>query len=156
MAQAGRSVKHYHTNNGRFAYNLFVDAVNSKNQNLTFCRVGAHHQKCIIENNNKALTTGSKTLLLHGIIIWPQIIDDMFCPFSVKDAAERLKCLQVDILGRKPESSLHGVEVQVIPVNSYHTLFCPTYVLDARLQHSGGARLARRWVRKVCDKNSLV
>ena len=26
-----------------------------------------------------------------------------------------------------------------MPVKSYHTLFCPTYVLDARLQSSGGA-----------------
>ena len=33
--------------------------------------------------------------------------------------------------GRTPESILHCVEVQDIPVKSYHTLFCPTYVLDA-------------------------
>ena len=34
---------------------------------------------------------------------------------------------------------MHGVEVQYIPMKSYHTLFCPTYVLDASLQSDGGA-----------------
>ena len=29
--------------------------------------------------------------------------------------------------------------MQEIPVKSYHTLFCPTYLLDARLQSAGGA-----------------
>ena len=59
MSQAGISVKHYHFNNGRFADNGFVDAVNSKSQKLTFFGVGAHHQNGIIENKNKVLTTGA-------------------------------------------------------------------------------------------------
>ena len=29
--------------------------------------------------------------------------------------------------------------MQEIPVKLYHTLFCPTYVLDSRLQSDGGA-----------------
>ena len=33
---------------------------------------------------------------------------------------------------------LHGVAVEDLPVKSYHTLFCPVYVLDARLQTAGG------------------
>ena len=30
MAQAGRYVKHYHADNGRFADNGFIDAINTK------------------------------------------------------------------------------------------------------------------------------
>ena len=67
MEHAGRYVKHYHANNGRFTDNVFVDASNSKGQKLTFWGVGAHHQNGIIENKNKVLTTGAQTLLLHGI-----------------------------------------------------------------------------------------
>ena len=122
MAQSGRSVKHYHADNGRFSDNGFVDAVNRKSQNLTFCGVGAHHQNCIIENKNKVLTTGARTLFLHGIIMWNQIIDNMFWPFLMKYVANQLNSLQVDILGRTPESILHGVEVQDIQVKSYHKL----------------------------------
>ena len=62
MAHSGRSVKHYHADNGRFAENGFVEAVNSKSQNLTFCGIGVHHQNGMIENKNKILTTWSWTL----------------------------------------------------------------------------------------------
>ena len=48
MAQAGRTVKHYHAGNGRFADNGFIDTVNGKDQKITFCDVGAHHQNGII------------------------------------------------------------------------------------------------------------
>ena len=58
ISQARRSVKHYHSDNGRFTKNGFIDAINSKYQKLTFCGVGAHHQNGIIENKNKILTTG--------------------------------------------------------------------------------------------------
>ena len=38
---------------------------------------------------------------------------------------------------------LHDVDVEDIPVKSYHTLFFPVYVLDARHQSSGGAGLSK-------------
>ena len=41
--------------------------------------------------------------------------------------------------GRTPNSILQGIELEDIPVKSYHTLFCPIYALDARLQDAGGA-----------------
>ena len=65
MAQAGRTIKHYHADNGRFANNGFINAVNGKDQKNTFCGVGAHHQNGIIENKDKILTTGGRTLLLQ-------------------------------------------------------------------------------------------
>ena len=78
MAQAGRTVKHYHSDNGWFADNGFIDAVKGKDQNITFCGVGAHHQNGIIENKNNFLTTGGRTLLLHVRRMWPNMIDEMF------------------------------------------------------------------------------
>ena len=48
MAKAGRTVKHYHADNGQFSDNGFIDAVNGKYQKITFCGVGAHHQTGII------------------------------------------------------------------------------------------------------------
>jgi hypothetical protein len=50
MAQANRSVKHYHANNGAFAHKGFLDEVNCKDQKITFCAVVAHHQNGIIKN----------------------------------------------------------------------------------------------------------
>jgi hypothetical protein len=67
MTQANRTVKHYHADNGTFAHKGFLDEVNRKDQKITFCAVGAHHQNGIIENKNKMLTLAARTLLLHSI-----------------------------------------------------------------------------------------
>ena len=57
----------------------------------------------------------------------------------MKAVAERHNKMQIDMMGRTPESILYNVDIEDIPVKSYHTLFCPVYVLDARLQSAGGA-----------------
>ena len=51
MAQAGRTVLHYHVKNGRLADNFFVEAINSEDQKITFCGSGAHHQNGIVKKN---------------------------------------------------------------------------------------------------------
>ena len=71
LAQSGRHAKHYHADNGVFAQNSFIKSINKKDQNITFCAVGAHHQNGIIENKNKMLTLSARTLLLHAIHHWP-------------------------------------------------------------------------------------
>jgi hypothetical protein len=53
MAQATCTVKHYHADNGAFAHKGFLDEVNQKDQKITFCAIGAHHQNRIIENKIK-------------------------------------------------------------------------------------------------------
>ena len=63
--------------NGAFAHKGFLDEVNRKDQRITFCAVGAHHQNGIIENKNKMLTLAARTLFLHGIRMWPQMIDSV-------------------------------------------------------------------------------
>jgi len=71
LAQADRKVKHYHADNGRFANNEFLEAANDRDQIITFCGVGAHHQDGIIENRNEILTQGAHILLLHDMRMWP-------------------------------------------------------------------------------------
>jgi hypothetical protein len=56
VAQANCTVKHYHTDNGVFAHKGFLDEVNQKDQKITFCAIGAHHQNRITESKNKMLT----------------------------------------------------------------------------------------------------
>ena len=93
------------------------------------------------------MTTGAITLLLHCTIMWTQIIDEIFWPIAIKAVAERLNSLQINLKGRTPKSILHGFEVIYILVKSYHTLFCPIYALDARLQSVGGARPSKWEIR---------
>ena len=70
MSQARQTIKQNHDDNVRFSDNGFIDAVNNKDQNITFCGVGSHHQNVMVENNNKIMTTGAGTLLFHGIRMW--------------------------------------------------------------------------------------
>ena len=111
MAYAGRTIKHYHKNNGRFSDNGFIDAVNGKDQKITFCGVDAHHQNVIMENKIRILTTGGRKLLLHSRRMWPNMIDEMFWSFAIKAVAERLNSLQLDLTRETPESILHGIEI---------------------------------------------
>ena len=46
MAQAGRTVKHYHADNGRFADNGLIDAVNGKDQNISSIMFGHMRLPC--------------------------------------------------------------------------------------------------------------
>jgi hypothetical protein len=137
MAQANCTVKHYHADNGAFAHKGFLDKVNWKDQKITFCAVGAHHQNGIIENKNKMLTLVARTLLLHGIQMWLQMIDTMFLPFAFKVSAKRHNLLSLDDQGQMPLSTLHNVHIEHIPVKTFHTLFCPVYVLHSRSQSAG-------------------
>ena len=51
--------------------------------------------------------------------------------------AERLFRLHVHPDGLTPKSKFFGLCEEPVPVGSYHTLFCPVYVLDARSQNEG-------------------
>ena len=139
MAQSRQTVTQYQYDNSRFAENGFIDAINLKYQKITFCGVEAQQQNGIVENKNKNMSTGARTLLLHGMRIWPPMIDGILCLFAMKVIAERLNSLQIYHKGRTPKSSLHGFNVEDIPVKSFHTLFIPIYVLDDRPQNYGGA-----------------
>ena len=104
IPQAGRHVKHYHADNGVFAQNSFLKSINKKDQKITLCAVGAHHQNEIIENKNKVLTLSAHTLLLQTIFLWPQMIDSMFWTFATKAAAERHNTLSVNRNNKTPSS----------------------------------------------------
>ena len=39
----------YHANNGRFAKHSFINDIKDKDQRITFCGVGSHHQNGIIK-----------------------------------------------------------------------------------------------------------
>jgi hypothetical protein len=111
MAQANRTVKHYHANNGAFAPKGFLDKVNCKDQKITFCAMDAHHQNGIIKNMNMMLTLSARTLLLHGTHMWPQMIDAIF-------GLLLLKWL--------PSVTIYYISTVTV---SHHSCFCTMYLL---------------------------
>lgn len=137
LYQAGHVAKHYHADNGRFADRDFKAHCDERNQSLSFCAVGAHHQNGIVEGKIKVLTEGARTILLHGMRMWPEMITSMFWPFALKAMTERHNRLQITPNGASPESIFYGLKDNEISVGTYHPLFCPVYVLDSKLQSAG-------------------
>ncbi len=136
-AKADCSVKHYQADNGQFSDKQLLAACNNLNQTIDFCGVGAHHQNGITKNRNKRLTQTARVLLLHGMRMWPQMVDQMFWPFALKAAAERINSLHIDIDSHTPESKFYGVKIENILVKTFHTMFCPCYIMDSRLHIAG-------------------
>ena len=104
----------------------------SPENHILCCRCASYWKQ------NKMLTLSAKTLLLHSICMWLHMIDTMFWPFSFKAVAERHNCLSLNSNGLTPNPILHDVLLDVIPVKTFHTLFCPGYVLDTWTQSAGG------------------
>ena len=133
-------VRSYRADNGRFADSKWQESCDKLGQGLTFCGVGNHRQNGKIEAKNKQLTLAARTLLLHGMRLWPEMISTYFWPFAMKAAAEAHNKLAIDADGNTPESRLFGVkQPESLPVQSFHTLFCPVFVLDHRLHSAGGS-----------------
>ena len=128
----------YHADNGRYAENTFKQDCVNKNQTLTFCGVGAHHQNGVAESKIKQLTLSSRTMLLHAQRHWPEYITTMLWPFALLAAADRMNHLHIDINGVTPEMKFSQVTGSSTKLKHFHTFGCPVYVLDARLQDSGG------------------
>ncbi len=72
--------------------------------------------------------------------MWPQLVDQMFWPFAIKAVAERINSLYIDIDGHTPESKFYGVNIKNIPMKTFHTMFCPCYVLDSRTGSIGSPK----------------
>jgi hypothetical protein len=105
------SVKHYQADNGRFSDKEFLAACNNCNQTIEFCGFDTHHQNEINKNRNKQLTQTARVLLLHGMRMWPQMLDQMLWPFAIKAAAERMNSLYIDTDGYTPKSKFYCVNI---------------------------------------------
>ncbi len=56
LASFGVESKAYHTDNGQFADKGFINDCTSRNQTITFCGVGSHHQNGTAERKIKGIT----------------------------------------------------------------------------------------------------
>jgi len=67
-----------------FTTKLFRDACNSQHQQLTLCGVNAHHQNGITERFIRTITERARTMLIHAMLCWPDVITEDLWPFAVQ------------------------------------------------------------------------
>jgi hypothetical protein len=80
-SQHNRYVKCYHTDNGIFSSKEFRAHCTQQKQHFRYCGVNAHHQNGIAERNIRSITERARTMLIHAMIKWPDIISENLWPF---------------------------------------------------------------------------
>ena len=138
MMTYGHRVMAYHADNGRYAENAFRKDAKDKAQTLSFCGAGKHSQNGIAERRIKSLSEDSRTMLAHGMQLWPQAITKTLWPFAIKAACRSRNHFKLDSDGLSPAMKLSGVRTKV-ELRNEHPLFCPVFTLDKDLQSGMGA-----------------
>ena len=135
----GVTLKRFHADNGIFAVKAFRDEIdNTPNQRITYCAVGAHHQNGLVERHIGTLTRGARTNLLYAQRKWPEAIGTILWPFAWKDFERKYNHLKLDENGLAPINKFASTNVAP-DLKTYHPFGCPVFVLNSRLQSSGGS-----------------
>ena len=138
----GHKVERYHADNGRFAEKVFVQDVKDKQQNITFCGVGSHHQNGIAERRIKTLGEDARTMLAHGAHLWPEVVNKRLWTFAYKAACRARNEFKLDENLLSPMEKITGIKNKQ-SVKNEHPLFCPVYTLHKKLQ--GGIGGIPKW-----------
>ena len=132
----GNVISHYRADNGRFVEKSFRDHVDKCIQTIDFCGVNAHHMNGLIERRIRTLSSGARTILLHAMRMWPEIIGTLLWPFALKAYENTLNAYDLDSDLKSP--AMKFAKSETLPlVENKHTFGCPVYVLKNDLQTAG-------------------
>jgi hypothetical protein len=127
-----RTIRAYHTDNGVFHSKLFRQSCLSQGQHLQFCGVNAHHQNGIAECYIRTITERARTMLIHSMISWPDIIHENLWPYAIR-LAVALHNATPGPSGLSPEELFTGIK-HPSRLSDFHPFGCPIFVLDPSLQ----------------------
>ena len=129
----GVKVQHYHADNGRFADNMFMKAIEEQQQSITFCGVNAHFQNGIAEKRIRDLQDLTRTVMLHASGKWPKAFASHLWPYALRCVNESMNSVPKRADGRSAENLF--ADTSVLPkMDAFHAFGCPVYVLHNRLQ----------------------
>ena len=132
----GVTVRHYHADNGRFAENLWLDAIQSHRpqQTISFCGVGAHHQNGVAEKKIRDLQENARTMMLHASLRWPEAHSVSLWPYALRMAVDVMNATpRNDKIAFSPIERFSGIKIRP-QLKNFHCFGCPIYVLSAPLQ----------------------
>ena len=126
-------IRRYHTDNGRFADNLFKKHCRLRKISITYCGVNAHHQNGFAERYIRKLSEGARTSLWHASLRWPKVITLHLWPYAIRQEAEihnSLPCKGGE--GKSPIEIFSSATARP-KLSNFHTIFCPVYQLKPEL-----------------------
>ena len=135
MAKMGATMKRYHADNGIFASKGFVEHVEASNQHIDYCGVGTHFQNGIAENGIKISTDNARTMLLHAMYRWPEVIKANLWPFAVSLANWNRDHFRIRKDGVTSVEYITGIQDDLSDkLKTSHPFGYPAFVLAAPLQ----------------------
>ena len=105
----------------------------SNNQSYSFCGVGALWQNGSIESYIGHLTAKARSMLLHAMHKWPNVVTSEFWPFAFKQAAKLHNVTPTRGSNQSPHEIFTNEDNTLSPTD-FRTLFCPVLVLEKELQ----------------------
>jgi len=135
----GVKFKHFRADNGVYRSKEFHAHIQSCNQTIDFCGVGAHHQNGVAERYIRTIIERARTALLQAHSKWPGAIDLELWPFAVQYAVDTWNDSPRKDLGwQTPNSVFANVKLTSDAIarrlKSYFPFGCPIYVLKASMQ----------------------
>ena len=132
-----RTLCHIHGDNGTFSAAEFRSDALKKGQTQSFCATGAHWQNGIVERTIGIVTTLARSMLSHAMRQWPEMINEEFWPFAVRQAVNILNMLPRTKHQVSNHQKFTGERPPIKPTD-FHVFGCPSYVLDEKLQNNKG------------------
>jgi hypothetical protein len=79
-----RAIKCYHTDMGVFCSKAFRDSCSLCGQGIRYSGVNAHHQNGIDKRYIHTITERARTMLIHAMVSWPEIVHENLWPFALR------------------------------------------------------------------------
>ena len=136
--QHGVIVDSYHTDNGTFKSNRFVEEIKSNVQSIRYSGVGAKWQNGTAEGGIRIIVSKARTMMIHAALHWPEAEDDSLWPLAVNHAVYLYNHTPNEITGIAPMEIFSRTISDGQALRNLHPWGCPTYVLAPRLTDAGG------------------
>jgi hypothetical protein len=126
-------IKNIRADNGVYSANLFREACLRGQQNLSFCGVEAHWQNGIAERFIGTITQRARTILLHAMAKWPDVIKEDMWTFALHHAVHFHNSSIRKDKTITPYEAFTG-QVPRWSISDFRVWGSPTYILQNELQ----------------------
>jgi hypothetical protein len=134
----GVFVESYHTDNGTFKSQQFVQEIATNVQSIRFSGVGAKWQNGVAEGGIRIIVSKARTMMIHAALSWPEVEDDTLWPMALSHAAYLYNHTPHELTGIAPIEIFSRTINDGQALRNLHPWGCPAYVLDPRLTNAGG------------------
>ena len=134
-AQCNVKLKSFRCDNHPFASRAFLDDLEAKGQEVTYCGVGAHHQNGLAENSIRTVTTWARALMMNQLIHWPEVFDEATWPMALEHAVFIWNNLPREDTRISPNELFSNTKCDNHDAVLRSRVWgCPAYVLHPKLQ----------------------